>query len=66
MLLPDLPDATRDAIDHAAAVLKRSKAVLAAANLSADRAQQQLEAADARADVLHAQMADVKYARPAA
>jgi hypothetical protein len=65
MLLPDLPDATRDAIDHAGAVLSRSKAVLAAANLSADRAQQRQADAAARADVLQAQMADVKYARPA-
>jgi hypothetical protein len=66
MLLPDLPDATRDAIDRASAVLSRSKAVLAAANLSADRAQQHQTDAAARADVLQAQMTDAKYARRAA
>jgi hypothetical protein len=66
MLLPDLPDATRDAIDHADAVLSRSKAVLAAANLFADRAQQRQTDAAARADVLQAQMTDIKYAARAA
>jgi hypothetical protein len=66
MLLPDLPDATRDAIHAAAAGLSRSRAVLAAATLFAERARQQLKDADARADLLQARMADIKYAERAA
>jgi hypothetical protein len=62
MILPDLPDATRDAIDEAADVLSRSRIALAAATLFADAAQKRLEDAEARADLLQARMADVKYA----
>jgi hypothetical protein len=64
MILLDLPDATRDAIDASAGALRRSRAVLAAAILFADRAKERLKDADARADLLQAKMADVKYARP--
>ena len=60
--LSDLPDATRSAIDRAIGALRRSRAVLEAATLFADGAQQRLERADARADLLQAKMADVKYA----
>jgi hypothetical protein len=63
LLLPDLPDATRDAVDQAAGVLRRSRAALTAAILFADRARQRLSDADTRADLLQARMADVKYAR---
>jgi hypothetical protein len=62
MILPDLPDATRDAIDKAAAALRRSRTVLAGAILFADGAQKRQNDADARADLLQAKMADV-YAR---
>ena len=67
MILPDLPDTTRDAIHKTAAALRRSKMVLAAASLAATRARQRLDEADARADLLQAKMAHVKYAtqRPA-
>jgi hypothetical protein len=65
IVLADFPDATRDVIDHAAAVLSRSRAVLAAANLFADRAQQRQTDANARADLLQAKMVDVKYASSA-
>jgi hypothetical protein len=63
ILLPDLPETTRNAIHHAAAALVRSRAVLAAANLSADRASDRVKDAGARASLLQARMAEVKYAR---
>jgi hypothetical protein len=59
---PDLPDATRVAVDRAAGILARSTTVLTAADLFADRAQQRLDDARARADLLRTKMADIKDA----
>jgi hypothetical protein len=59
---PDLPDATRAAVDRAAGILARSTTVLTAADLFADRAQQRSDDARARADLLQTKMADIKYA----
>jgi hypothetical protein len=56
IVLSDLSDATRAALDRADAVLVRASAALAAANLFADQAEQRLADANTRADRLQAKM----------